>query len=71
MKHFLISDDIGNPVYFDHPDGRMLSLPIATTQDVMNANFSQKFTSMIYGKVLFVFQKVLVSEFPVYNQLIE
>ncbi len=58
MKHFLVSDDVGTPIYFDHPDGRMLTLPIATMQDVMGANFSDSFTSMICGKTLFVFQKV-------------
>lgn len=58
MKHLLISDDIGNLVYFDHPDGRMLCLPIATTQELMSANFNEKFSSMICGNAVFVFQKV-------------
>lgn len=22
MKHFLVSDDVGTPIYFDHSDGR-------------------------------------------------
>jgi hypothetical protein len=58
MKHFLVSDDIGNPIYFDHPKGRMVCLPIATTQDVMIANFGDTFTAMRVHDTLFVFQKV-------------
>ncbi len=58
MKYILVSDDIGTPLYLDHPDGRMLCMPIPTTQDVMHHNFNDAFSSMVCGKFTFVFQKV-------------
>lgn len=60
MKYILVSDDIGTPLYFDHPDGRMLCMPIPTTQDLMQHNFNESFSSMVCGKLVFVFQKVLL-----------
>ena len=63
MKHFLISDDVGAPIYFDHPDGRMHTLPVAAAHDVMHASFNETFTSMICGNTTFVFLKVKIRNY--------
>eukprot|EP01116_Phalansterium_solitarium_P006237 TRINITY_DN18547_c0_g1_i1.p1 TRINITY_DN18547_c0_g1~~TRINITY_DN18547_c0_g1_i1.p1 ORF type:complete len:933 (+),score=401.13 TRINITY_DN18547_c0_g1_i1:182-2980(+) len=57
MKHFLVSDSQGNAVYFDHPDGLMLCLPMANAQLMMSINFGgDGFSSMsVDGRRLFVF----------------
>ena len=56
MKYFLFADEIGNYVYYDHSEGRMLCLPLATQQSVMQENFGQEFASMNCGTTHFYFQ---------------
>jgi hypothetical protein len=58
MRYFIISDEGGNPIYYDHPDGRMLSLILVNTHIMMKENLGQRFKSMTCGRTLFVFQKV-------------
>jgi Third Longin domain of FUZ, MON1 and HPS1 len=60
MKHVLVSDDIGTPIYFDHPDGRMMCMPIATTHDMMVANFGagSTFQALSCGPLRIVFHRM-------------
>lgn len=58
MKYVVIADDIGNPIYFDHPDGRMICLPLATHASVMSENFNESFKEMSVGPTKLVFQQV-------------
>jgi hypothetical protein len=68
MRYFIISDDSGNPIYCDHPDGMMTCLIFNGLDKFLterDENFSQKFKSMDCGGVLFVTQKVRGQ--PLYN----
>lgn len=58
MRYFIISDEGGNPIYYDHKDGRLLSLVLVNTHIMMKENLGQRFKSMTCGHTLFVFQKV-------------
>ena len=59
MKHFLVTDDQGNPVFvdshFDVDQARMLCLPFAITQDLVESSCHEKFTAMRCGQKQFVF----------------
>jgi hypothetical protein len=59
MRYFIISDEGGQPIYYDHKDGRLLSLVLVNTHIMMKENLGQRFKSMACGRTLFVFQKVL------------
>lgn len=59
MKHFLVADEVGNPIYFDHPDGRMQCLPLATSQSMLTELVHEHFRSITCGNTKFIFQQVL------------
>ncbi|PRP80768.1 hypothetical protein PROFUN_11508 [Planoprotostelium fungivorum] len=46
MKHVFVSDDQGNPVYFDHPRGRMFCGPLSLTPIAMQENLGERVTSI-------------------------
>jgi hypothetical protein len=61
MRYFIICDDSGNPIYYDHPEGMMACLIFNGLDQFLterDEHFSQKFKSMWCGGVLFVAQKV-------------
>jgi hypothetical protein len=56
MRYVLVSND-SNPVFYNHPQGQLLCLPLTTTQDVMKENFNERFRMMRCGDSIFVFQQ--------------
>lgn len=47
MKYFLIGNETGAPIYFDHPNGRMLIPPLSLMQEVIEEGFDERATCMI------------------------
>ena len=52
MKYFLIGSETGSPVYFDHPNGRMMIPPMVTMQEVMEEMFRERAASMTADKAV-------------------
>jgi hypothetical protein len=60
MRHFIIFDDAGNAIYYDHPQGMMATLIFNSLNDFLTENdrgTCLKFKSLSCGGVLFVTQK--------------
>lgn len=47
MKYFLIGNETGAPLYFDHPNGRMLVPPLVTMQEVIEEGFNERACFMV------------------------
>jgi len=62
MKYFFITDDIGNPYYYDHPDGYMIGMPLSTSLSVASEKFGETWQSIRCSKLRLVFaQKSFMS----------
>ena len=46
MRYFLIGSENGSPVYFDHPQGRMMIPPMVTMQEVLEEMFRERATGL-------------------------
>lgn len=55
MRYFIVVDENGNPVYYDHPDGPMLYMILSQTQNLLLENFGEQCTSWLCGSTLFIF----------------
>lgn len=58
MKYLLVADETGNPIYYDHPDGQMLCLVMATSYIHMKTNFECLCRALACGKTKFVLMQV-------------
>ena len=58
MKYFLVASDAGTPLYFDHEDGTMVTLPMVAMQNVFDTNFNQPLYSLKCGNTIIVMKKV-------------
>jgi hypothetical protein len=55
MKHLIIAADSGSHVYFDHPNGRMICMPLVTQFDVATENFQDEWKTIRCDKTILVF----------------
>ena len=56
MKHiFITSNHV--PIYFDHPSGTTICMPLGTSMDVQQENFNETWSSVQCDKTLIVFSQ--------------
>ena len=55
MKHYIIGNDVGSPIYFDHPNGEIICMPLVMQLEVAKENFKDSWRTIRCEKALFVF----------------
>lgn len=50
MKYVLIGSETGAPIFFDHPNGRMLIPPLVTMQEVLEERFRERASAMVRSR---------------------
>jgi hypothetical protein len=67
MKYFIIADDVGNAVYYDHPEGRMICMPLATAQAVADENFNDSWRVVKCKKAVIAFHQYSYMSFCAFS----
>lgn len=69
MKHYVIGNDNGSPVYFDHPNGEIICMPLTMQLAVAKENFNDNWRTIRCEKATFVFgQKSFMTFLAVSDQ---
>eukprot|EP01088_Endostelium_zonatum_P022369 TRINITY_DN954_c0_g1_i1.p1 TRINITY_DN954_c0_g1~~TRINITY_DN954_c0_g1_i1.p1 ORF type:complete len:831 (-),score=249.28 TRINITY_DN954_c0_g1_i1:66-2558(-) len=58
MKYFFIYDDQGNPIYFDHPNGRLICLTLGQLSNPLGCYFGESVTALFAPPIKCIVEKI-------------